>query len=190
MRPMFALLALVVSLLVVAPASARPPPTSFASSASQALTTSYTCTEITDTAGTDGASQPIPRMALFGQLNAEVTSIVTAVSIDWFITESSTGEESGWVTDEVNSSLNDHDADATGMVVSSLGREPYRQTARATNGSLWVCAKTNAGTATAVFRLHWVQRGASLDVDGNVIYIVAFDPASAWRRDDEWLIAA
>lgn len=190
MRPMSASLALAVSLLVAAPADGRPPPTSFASSASQALTTTYACTTLTNTSATDTRSQPIPRMAVFGQLNAEVTSIVTAVSIDWFITESSTGEESGWVTDEVNSGINDHDSDATGMVVSSLGREPYRQTARATDGSLTVCAKTNAGTATAVFRLHWVQRGATLDVGGNVIYIAAFEPTPVWRRDDEWLIAA
>lgn len=161
MRPMFALLALVVSLLVVAPASARPPPTSFASSASQALTTTYACTEITDTSATDGASVNVPRMAVFGQLNAEITSVVTAVSITWFLTESSTGEETGWTTDEVTSTILDHDADATGNVVSSLGREPYRQTARATNGSMFVCAKTDAGTATAVYRLHWEQRGGS-----------------------------
>ena len=161
MRPMFALLALLVSLFVAAPASARPPPTSFASSASQALTTTYACTEITDTSATDGASRPIPTMSVFGQLNAEVTSIVTAASITWFLTESSTAEESGWVTDEVTSTILDHDSDATGMLVSSLGREPYRKTARATKGSLYVCAKTNAGTATAVYRLHWVQRGGS-----------------------------
>lgn len=163
MRPMLALIAFLVSLLVAVPVEARPPANGFSASASAALNSStYVCAELTRTAATDSASQPVPPATFFGQLNAEVTSIVTAVSVDWFLTESSTGEESGWVTDEVNSSLNDHDADATGTVVSSLGGEKYRRTSRSTKGSLWICAKTDAGTATLVYRLHWGEQVAAL----------------------------
>lgn len=139
-------------LAVAAPdlAGARPSTWLAAANATASLTTSYTCTRV-DGAGTvDANASAVPKSSELSLLHSDLSSISSATTITWYIALDSGGDDA--ITDEATETIVDADSDGNGTVSTQIGAF-YAESSLSTVGALWVCAKTDAGTATATHRL-------------------------------------
>lgn len=124
----------------------------FSVGASDSLSTTTSCEEIKAVSGTDANSKNVPNGARLGVLHGELSSISSATQVLWYIALDSAGEIA--ITDRVTETILDDDGDNTGSVATAID-VPYALTADSTQGSLWVCAETDAGTASLISRIHW-----------------------------------
>lgn len=122
----------------------------FSCSASTALTTSYASAEVGELTGTDSRAKPIPTEAYLYRLEATLTSISSATKLTWFVAKDSAGEKP--ITPAVEVTILDADSDGSGGCSTALDTA-IALDADSAGGSLYVHAKTDAGTATAVFRI-------------------------------------
>ena len=125
-------------------------PIRFSVGASASLTTSYSSSEVGEITATDSKASPIPTEGYLYRLEATLTSISSATKITWYLAKDSAGEKP--MTPAVEVDILDADSDASGGCNTAL------DTAIALDGdmngsSVYVHAKTDAGTATAVFRI-------------------------------------
>ena len=113
------------------------------------LTTSVSCEILTALSGTDAKSRQVPDGAFMGRLDLTLTSIVTAATVTVWLAKSSTGEDA--ITDQVAATIVDDDADGNGSVSVLVGSGWVDDGVAGTQP--YVCAKTDAGTATSIGRL-------------------------------------
>lgn len=112
---------------------------------SDTLSTTYSCEAVAAPPGGQG---------YLLRLEGTLTSISTAASVLWFLAKDSGGDKP--ITDITTVSIVDHDADAAGGVSSIINTGWVRDTD--SGNDLFVCASTDAGTATMVTRLFWEAR--------------------------------
>jgi hypothetical protein len=110
-----------------------------------ALSTSYSCEAVTT----------VPPQAYLLRLEAELTSVVTAASVLWYLAKDSAGEQA--ITDIATETIIDADADGTGAVNTLINTGHVIESGDVPN-TLYVCASTDAGTATATTRLLFEAR--------------------------------
>ena len=114
----------------------------------------------TDAIGTLGAgsdSAPVPDRARLSLLRLALTSISGATSISWYLAEDAAGDVP--LTPRVSSTIQTGKTTATsGGVAETLDVSRLRSSAAGTIGRLYVVAKTDSGTATAVAYLTGEQR--------------------------------
>lgn len=121
----------------------------FAVAASDSLTTAASCEELTSIPGTDANSKQVNDGDYMSRVDLTLTSIVTAATITVWLARSSTGEDA--ITDQTAVTIVDEDADGNGTVSVTVN-SPWVDDS--TSGSSpYICAKTDAGTATSVGRL-------------------------------------
>ena len=121
-------------------------------SASGALTT----TDAVLTLGAGSDSAPVPDRARLSLLRLALTSISGATSISWYLAEDAAGDVP--LTPRVSSTIQTGKTTATsGGVAETLDVSRLRSSA-GTIGRLYVVAKTDSGTATAVAYLTGEQR--------------------------------
>jgi len=122
--------------------------------ASDSLSTSTSCELLGAVTGTDAAAKQIPDGAYILRIRGKLTSIVTAASVTWWLALDSGGEDA--VTDQATESIVDDDADGNGSI-NTLVNTGWSFDGDVTGADLYVCAKTDAGTATAVTRAYWTR---------------------------------
>ena len=141
--------------LLAAPIAQANPKVRMSIAASDAISTTYSCEEITGVTGTDSTAKVLPSQFYALRLEGTLTSVVTAASGLWFLAKDSGGDKP--ITDIVTETITDHDADNSGAVITTVNAG-YALDDDSTPQSLWVCASTDAGTATMVTRLFWEAR--------------------------------
>lgn len=145
---------LLLLILAAAPAYAGNGAARYSVAASDSLSTTASCEVLTGLSGTDAGSRQIPTGSYMSRLDMTLTSVSSATSLTVWLARSSDGEDA--ITDQVSESIVDEDADGNGSVSISIN-SPWVDDA--TSGTQpYVCAKTDAGTATSVSRLIWEQR--------------------------------
>lgn len=127
----------------------------FSVAASDSLSTAASCEVLSDISGTDAASRQIHDGAHMSRLDLSLSSIVTAATVTVWLARSSDGEEA--ITDQVAATIVDEDGDGNGTVSVAVGSGWVDDGADA-GAEPYVCAKTDAGTATSVARLVWERR--------------------------------
>jgi hypothetical protein len=127
----------------------------FSCSASTALSTSYAAAEITDTTGTDSRAKVLPTEAYLYRLEGTLTSIVTATTVTWYIAKDAAGNKP--ITDEKTESILDADSSGSGGI-NTIIDSAIAFDDDSSGTSLYVHAKTNAGTASMVARITWEAR--------------------------------
>lgn len=137
-------------LFAASTAHAGPGASRFAVAASDSLTTSTSCEQLTAISGTDGASKQIPNGAYMARLNLSLTSVVTAATVTVWLAKDSAGEDA--ITDQVAETIVDDDSDGNGSTNTLVG-SGWVVDGDASSAGPYVCAKTDAGTATSIARL-------------------------------------
>ena len=127
----------------------------FSVAASDSLSTVRSCELLGKIPATDAASRALTDGAYLSRLRGKLTSIVTAVSITWWLAKDSDGEDE--LTDKITVTIVDDDADGNGGVNSPINTG-FVVDGDTTKTDVYVCATTNAGTATVVSRLIWEAR--------------------------------
>lgn len=121
-------------------------------SASASLTT----TDAVLTVGDGSGSEPVPDRGRLSLLRLVLTSVVTAASISWYLAEDAAGDIP--LTPRVTTTIvAGKTTSGSGGVARTLDISRPRSSA-GTIGRLYVIAKTDAGTATAVAHLTGEQR--------------------------------
>lgn len=141
-------------LLFALPAQAGNGAARYSVAASDSLSTTASCEELTEIPGTDAGSQQIPSGSYMSRLDLTLTSIVTAATVTVWLARSSDGEDA--ITDQVAETIVDEDADGNGSISIAIN-SPWVDDSTA-GDQPYVCAKTDAGTATSVGRLIWERR--------------------------------
>jgi hypothetical protein len=136
-------LSLLLACLLATSAEARPP--EYSQDASQALTTTYAASTLTNDGG---ASRKWAQRGTLGLAFCQLTSISSATTITWFVSLDSAGEEA--ITPAQTDTILDHDSDNTGSIARSMSVPVL-----SAEDSLYIFAKTDAGTATAACRIYW-----------------------------------
>lgn len=134
---------MITLILALTVADARPP--QYSQDDSTALTTSYAVSTLTEAGG---ASSDWAHGGRLGLAYCQLTSISSATSITWFVSLDSAGEEA--ITAEQTDAILDHDSDNTGSIARTLDVPVVSG-----DDSLYIFAKTDAGTATAECRIYW-----------------------------------
>ena len=127
----------------------------FSCSASTALSTSYASAEVGELTGTDSRAKPIPTEAYLYRLEATLTSISSATTLTWYAAKDSAGEKP--ITPAVDVTILDADSDGAGGC-NTIINSAIAFDSDSAGGSLFVHAKTDAGTASAVYRITWEAR--------------------------------
>jgi hypothetical protein len=127
----------------------------FSCSAATALSTSYAAAEVTDTTGTDSRAKVLPTEAYLYRLEGTLTSIVTAAEVTWYIAKDAAGEKP--ITPEKTVTILDPDSDGSGGINTAI-ETAHAFDADSSGTSLYVHAKTDAGTASMVARITWEAR--------------------------------
>lgn len=142
-------------LLFAIPAHAGNGAARYSVAASDSLSTTASCEELTEISGTDAGSEQIPSGAYMSRLDLTLTSIAGgATSVTVWLARSSDGEDA--ITDQVTETIVDEDADGNGTTSTAVN-SPWVDDAT-TGHQPYVCAKTGTGTATSVARLVWEKR--------------------------------
>ena len=127
----------------------------FSCSASTALSTSYAAAEITDTTGTDSRAKVLPTECYLYRLEGTLTSISSATELTWYLAKDSAGQKP--ITPEKTVTIVDPDADGSGGCSTAVD-SAHAFDVDSTGTSLYVHAKTDAGTCSMVARLTWEAR--------------------------------
>ena len=128
----------------------------FASAAVAALTVAYSAIEVKDTTTDDAAAKAVPSRAFLDHLHGQITLIAAgATTITWFIAEDSGGDVP--ITDEVTETILVGQTTATDGAIKTLLQALYHRSDEGTEDSLWVFAKTDAGTCSLQPRLHFEE---------------------------------
>ena len=145
---------LLLVLLASAPAMAGDK-VRFSVAASDSLSTTTSCELLGAVTGTDAASRALTDGAYMLRLRGKLTSVVTAVTVTWWLALDSGGEDA--LTDQAAETIVDDDADGSGSV-NTVINSGFAADGDVTAMEVYVCAKTDAGTAIAITRLYWEQR--------------------------------
>lgn len=129
--------------------------------AQTALTTAYSgggAIEVKGVTGTDSRAQAIPNDCELGWLHGEIDTIAGgATTITWFISADAAGDIP--ITSEVTETILTGQTTATDGGIVTLIEKAWSLPSVGTQGSLWVWAKTDAGTANLTPRLFWERAG-------------------------------
>lgn len=147
----------ILALLLASPAGASGSKLGLSTSAAASLTVTKTCFEVTGTTATDDLSEDVPPSGYLSRLQLKGNTLAGGAStITWVVTEDAAGDIP--LTDEVTETLVVGNTTATDVGANSVfGDAGYLLTDDGTRGSLYVCAKLDAGTLTGYFYLYWFQ---------------------------------
>lgn len=118
-----------------------------------ALNTSYKAIEVKADAATDPRSRGIPNDCRLGWLHGAFSDIATAVSVTWFLSADADGDVP--VTDEVTETWLAGQTESTQAGSTTVIDRPWSLSSFGKQGSIWVWAKVDAGTAVVVPRIYW-----------------------------------
>ena len=150
MRPM-----ILAALLIAAPATAGDK-VRMSASASDSLSTSTSCELVSDVTASDAYAEPLPKQGFLLRVDGELTSIVTAATITSWIAVDSAGERG--ITQSADTTILDDDSDGTGSIAEAVNNGYVLDADATDTEGLYICAKTDAGTASVVWRLIWERR--------------------------------
>jgi hypothetical protein len=122
--------------------------------ASTALSTSYAALECTGTTSGEAQAVEVPDGCYLEDAHLQLDTIAGgATSITWLVAADAAGDVP--LTNEITTTIVPGTTTATdGAVVEILGKL-YQRYSVGVGGSVFIFAKTNAGTANAIARLTW-----------------------------------
>lgn len=122
--------------------------------ASAGLTTTFSAFSITNATAADAGAEAVPNGATLSVLGGKVTNIAGgAAAVTWYLSHDSAGKIP--YTPQVTHTIGKHaPADTEGGFSDAIGAE-YSTPSDGTVGTLYMHAKTDAGTADLLPRLWW-----------------------------------
>ena len=131
------------------------PLTLFSCSQSTAMTTSYAPVAVTKVPEVDARSRPLPSEGFLYRLEGVFTDIVDATKVSWFLAKDAAGTD--MITDIVLEPLLDPYATGSASVNTTIN-SVLTLDSTATEGTVWVHAKMNSGSANLIARIIWEAR--------------------------------
>lgn len=125
-------------------------------SASDSLSTTASCEVVSDVTASDSNARALPDQGYILRVDGELTSISSATTVTSWIALDSAGERG--ITQQAATTIVDEDADNTGYIAEAVNNGWVLDDDAGDAQGLYICAKTDAGTATVVWRLIWEQR--------------------------------
>lgn len=126
--------------------------------ASGALTNAYAAFEVKAVSGTDAHSDPVPNHVYLSWLHGQLDTIAGgATTVTWFLSLDAAGDIA--LTEELTETILVGQTTATDGSVVSLLEKAWSLPGAGTQGSLWLYAKLDVGTANLIPRLFWQREG-------------------------------
>lgn len=116
------------------------------------VTNTYSGVALTASTALDGAAQPLPASCLLEMLHGALSSVSTATEVTWYLSLDSDGDVP--LTGEATESIQAGATTATDGAVATRVSLEYAAPS-GTAGTLYLWAKTDAGTCTLLPRLWW-----------------------------------
>ncbi len=121
------------------------------------LTDSYAAFALTEDSTNESTSKKIPSKCLIDKVRVTLSSISSATSISWYLSEDSAGKYA--ITPVTSTSIDTGLAASTfGFFSASMDNYPFRESSNiTTSGTLYLVAKVDDSSGTASFEsfLHW-----------------------------------
>jgi len=119
------------------------------------LSDSFAAIAVAKDTTNEATSQSIPNKSLLDKVRFSLNTISSAAQITWYLAEDSLGKHAltPSQTTTIDTGLS---ASTFGFISASLDGFPYRRTSKITTaGTMYLIAKTDAGTATGEVFIHW-----------------------------------
>jgi len=119
------------------------------------LSSSFVAIAVAKDTTNESKSQSVPNKSLLDKVRFSLNTISSAAQITWYLAEDSLGKHAltPSQTTTIDTGLS---ASTFGFISASLDGFPYRRTSKITTaGTMYLIAKTDAGTATGEVFIHW-----------------------------------
>ena len=119
------------------------------------LSSSFAAIAVAKDTTNESKSQSVPNKSLLDKVRFSLNTISSAAQITWYLAEDSLGKHAltPSQTTTIDTGLS---ASTFGFISASLDGFPYRRTSKITTaGTMYLIAKTDAGTATGEVFIHW-----------------------------------